>query len=176
MENTSNRDGQHQSPWSFVEEADRLARPAILVVEDDADIRDMLATLLELAGFVPVACDTAEQGLNALRENSFDLILTDYALPRSSGVWMLQQAAKEGLIDSTPVIMVTALFFFTQKTAYEIIQKPFDLDNLVDRVRRRLESDRPVRRRAVRPSNGTDSSSSNGDGVPCPEPVELILY
>jgi CheY-like chemotaxis protein len=157
-----------------------LARPTILVVEDDADIRDMLATLLELAGFVPIACDTAEQGLNALRENSFDLILTDYALPRHSGVWLLQQATTEGLIDNTPVIIVTAHPQVSGAAGYEIVQKPFDLDDLVDRVRRRLESDRPARRHPARTSTGTGNGSANGDGdgngAPCPEPVELILY
>ena len=61
-----------------------------------------------MAGFAVVACDTAECGLNALREQEFDLVLTDYALPRQSGLWLLQEAESEGLIQGTPVLIVTA--------------------------------------------------------------------
>jgi len=163
--------------WSFTQEAERLARPTILVIEDDQDIRDMLATLLEIAGFVPVACDNAEQGLNALREGSFDLILTDYALPKHSGLWLLQNAEAEGLINGTPVLIVTAYPHVSGAAEYEVVHKPFDLDDLVERVRRRLESTTP-RRRAVtsRPVVPAKISQSDGNHSECPEPVELILY
>ncbi len=181
MENTSNgltrRSG---GTWAFSEEAERLDRPAILVVEDDRDIRDMLATLLELAGFVAVTCDTAEQGLNALRENSFDLILTDYALPRHSGLWLLKHADDEGLLEGTPVIIVTAHPHVSGGAGYEIVHKPFDLDDLVQRVRMRLESGKPPRRRPYQSTADPDGGSSNGgngdNGAECPDPVELILY
>ena len=43
-----------------------FAGASILVVEDDPDIRDLLSTLLEMAGYNTTACATAEQGLNAL--------------------------------------------------------------------------------------------------------------
>lgn len=176
MEYTTNGDSRgHSGPWALPDEAERLDRPCILVVEDDRDIRDMLVTLLELAEFVPVACDTAEQGLNALREHSFDLILTDYALPRHSGVWLLQQARAEGLIDGTPVIIVTAHPQVAGAGGYEIVHKPFDLDDLVERVRLRLESSRPPRRQPPQSPSEFDGGSHDGDGA-CPEPVELILY
>ena len=41
---------------------------SILIVEDDPDIRELLSTLLEMAGYTTTACATAEHGLNALRE------------------------------------------------------------------------------------------------------------
>jgi DNA-binding response OmpR family regulator len=150
-------------PWSFSDEAARLSRPTILVVEDDNDIRDMLATLLEFAGFVPVACDTAEQGLNALRENTFDLILTDYALPRHSGLWLLQSAEAEGLINGTPVLIVTAYPHISGAGEYEVVHKPFDLDDLVERVRRRLEAGGgpPRRSRTERAAQGDDGHSND---------------
>ncbi len=180
MENASNpfidRPG---ATWAFAEEAEKLDRSTILIVEDDRDIRDMLATLLELADFVPVACDTAEQGLNALRERQFDLILTDYALPHHSGVWLLERAREEGLIDETPVLIVTAHPHVSGAGDYEIVHKPFDLDDLVDRVRRRMDSRRRPRRSLPRHSprqkDGNKRSDDNGDSD-CPQPVELILY
>src|SRR5262245_49869131 len=90
--------------WDYSRGVDHLALPAVLVVEDDRDIRDMLSTLLEISGFAVVSCDTAEAGLNALREQEFDLVLTDYALPARSGTWLLQHAEAEGLIQGTPVL------------------------------------------------------------------------
>jgi CheY-like chemotaxis protein len=151
--------------------------PTILLVEDDSDIREMMTTLLELAGFAVVSCETAECGLNALREQEFDLVLTDYALPRQSGMWLLENAEAEGLITGTPVLIVTAHPHVDGAAAYEVVQKPFDLDDLVDRVRRRTEGDRGPRRRRASSPSPRSGEDGNGSGSPdCPEPVELILY
>jgi CheY-like chemotaxis protein len=163
--------------WDFPEREDELARPTILVVEDDADIRDMMSTLLGMAGFNVVSSETAEGGLNALREQEFDLVLTDYALPRQSGMWLLESAESEGLIDGTPVLIVTAHPHVDGGGAYEVVQKPFDLDDLVERVRRRMEGDRTPRRRrqpAMLMPVGKNSDEPARPG--CPEPIELILY
>ena len=160
-------------PWEFSESTDRLTQPAILVVEDDRDIRELMATLLDLAGFRVQACESAECGLNALREGDFDLILTDYALPRQSGLWLLENAEAEGLIQGTPVLIVTAHPHVEGASGYEVIHKPFDLDELVERVRYRVEGEGPRRRRgALRP----DGRPENGGAPECPDPVELILY
>src|SRR4249919_3523759 len=138
MEDTGPSSADRMAPWDYALDQDELARPTVLVVEDDPDIREMLATLLELAGFGAVMCDNAEAGLNALREQAFDVILTDYALPRHSGLWLLHQAEAEGLILDTPVLIVTA-HPDVVAGPYEVVQKPFDLDDLVERVRYRLE-------------------------------------
>ena len=95
MESTSG--SSNPTPWDYNTSGDQLAQPAILVVEDDRDIREMLTMLLDMAGFHVQACESAECGLNALREATFDLVLTDYALPRQSGLWLLERAEAEGL-------------------------------------------------------------------------------
>jgi DNA-binding response OmpR family regulator len=176
MEEQSRATNYGGNPWAYNEEQDSLAQPAILLVEDDTDIREMMATLLGMAGFEVVACESAEHGLNALREQEFDLILTDYALPRQSGLWLLNEAETEGLIQGTPVLIVTAHPDVTAHTPYEIIQKPFDLDELIERVRRQTEgagSSGPKRRRFSMP---VESNGFRGGTPDCPEPVELILY
>ena len=162
------------TPWEFSTSADRLAQPAILLVEDDRDIRDMLATLLDMAGFSVTACGTAESGLNALREGDFDLILTDYSLPRQSGLWLVEKAEVEGLIRDTPVMIVTAHPHVEGAHGYEVIHKPFDLDDLIEKVRYRVEGAGP-RRRRVPILRGSGAANDPDDGE-CPDPVELILY
>ena len=176
MEQTS-RSSNDVTPWGYSSDADRLAAPAILLVEDDGDIRDMLVTLLEMAGFAVNACDSAEVALDALREEEFDLVLTDYALPRHSGVWLLKTAEAEGLLQGTPALIVTAHPQIEADGIYEVIRKPFDLDELVERVRHRLEGDKGTRRRrpdAPAPDGG--HGNVNGGGPSGPGPVELILY
>jgi len=174
MEPTFGPHSGNPTPWDISKSADRLAQPAVLLIEDDRDIREMVATLLDMAGFRVYACESAECGLNALREGEFDLILTDYALPRRSGLWLLEHAEDEGLINGTPVLIVTAHPHVEGASRYEVIQKPFDLDELIERVRYRVEGDGPRRRRnpAVR---GNGDADGNGDAG-CPDPVELILY
>jgi CheY-like chemotaxis protein len=180
MENTSRPEWGGPGQWGYPMDADRLAATSVLVVEDDRDIREMMTTLLEMAGFGVVARDTAEGGLNALREQQFDLILTDYALPQKSGMWLLEHAEAEGLIQGTPVMIVTAHPYVAGGDAYEIIHKPFDMDDLIERVRYRMEGDGPRRRRQpttapMRMANGGDPAD-DGEGTGCPDPVELILY
>ena len=164
------------NPWEFsIDQA--MAVPTILLIEDDRDIRELITTLLDMAGFAVVACDTAECGLNALREQEFDLILTDYALPRQSGVWLIEHAEAEGLIQGTPVLIVTAHPHVEGAAGYEVIHKPFDLDDLVERVRQRMEGDGPRRRRVAPVPTRAGAQGDFGGGAPsCPEPVELILY
>ena len=174
MEHTS-RPSTAVTPWGYSPDADRLALPTILLVEDDRDARDMISSIFEIAGFAVVACDCAEPALDALREQEFDLILTDYALPRHSGLWLLRTAEAEGLLQGTPALIVTAHPRIEDEEAYEVIRKPFDLDELVQRVRLRLESDKAGRPRRTAPTPAA-SRDSSGSGPAAPDPVELILY
>ena len=62
MKQTSESGNGGPAPWGYSTDQDRLALPTILLVEDDRDIREMIGTLLDMAGFAVVACDTAERG------------------------------------------------------------------------------------------------------------------
>jgi len=171
MEQTFDPSSDRSVPWRYSEDADGLAQPAVLVVEDDRDIREMLSMLLDMAGFAVRTCATAEEALNALREDSFDLVLTDYALPHRTGLWLIENASAEGLTADTPVLMVTA---HPHVADAEVIPKPFDIDDLIERVRRRTEHSRPRRRQVA----GRARQNGHGctDGPESSGPVELVLY
>src|SRR4051812_46920225 len=152
---------------------------SILIVEDDPYIRDLLSTLLELAGYSPRACASAEQGLSALREETFDFVLTDYALPNRTGGGLLQQAQREGLLDATPALVVTAHASPPDVDGFDVFQKPFDLDHLISHVRQRLDGGLPRRARSqsdAPPPAESRSGNGNDPDEGCPEPIELILY
>lgn len=176
MKQTSRPAGNGANPWEYSIDQDRLALPTVLLVEDDRDIREMMGTLLDMAGFAVVACDNAESGLDALREQLFDLVLTDYELPRQSGLWLLEEAESEGLIQSTPVLIVTAHPNLETESEYEVIQKPLDLDALIERIRQRTEGAAAPRRRRASMRAAPRGSSIGGNDPRCPDPVELILY
>jgi len=167
------RESVRPNPWDFWVDHDRLALSTILLVEDDRDIREMVTTVIEMAGLAVVACDTAEAGLAALREHQIDLVLTDYALPRKSGLWLLHEAESEGLIDGTPVLIVTAHPNVQAAASYEIIQKPVDLDDMVDRVRELIEDAGRRRSRPPLPVAGGSDDVARSAPSDCPPPVEL---
>lgn len=161
--------------WIRNQMKDAFGGASILLVEDDPDIRELMATLLRLAGFEPTVCSNAEFGLQQLREQTFDMVLTDYALPNRNGAWLLQQATAEGLLEATPVLVVTAHPDPPDLDGYEIICKPFDLDELVGRVKRHLEGVRRVDGGRT-PVPKSRRPGDDDDGHDCPDPIELILY
>ena len=166
-----------RNDWMRANTEPEFERGSILVVEDDDDIRELLVTLLEMAGYALTACATAEEGLNALREGTFDFVLTDYALPNRTGGWLLHQAKTEGLLDATPSLVVTAHPNPPDVNGFDIFRKPFDLDDLVAHVRQRLDGGDAKRSNGGRPVRTARSTShDDGSGNDCPEPIELILY
>ena len=176
----NDRSGSGQPGWLGSELRSAFDGASILLVEDDPDIRELLSTLLQLAGFQTTACATAEAALEELREQPFDLVLTDYMLPNRTGGWLLKEASDEGLLDATPVLVVTAHPNPADVRHYEVIPKPFDLDDLVMKVQRRLGAEGTKRPRMpisapLVPGGASDQDGGNHNGD-CPDPIELVLY
>lgn len=86
--------------------ADRAVR--ILVVDDDEDTRDLITFALQAHhyGVTPVA--SGEGALEAMRQASFDLVITDYDMPGLTGAEMLKQASGQGLMKSSAALVITA--------------------------------------------------------------------
>ena len=119
-----------------------VGRHRILVVDDEATVRDTIKMLLEFEGH---EVETAESGLQALamiQEEKFDLILTDYAMPAMTGE-ELATAIKASL-PKQPVGMVTA-YAARLRGAVEplqgvdfLISKPFAMTDLRTAIARVL--------------------------------------
>ena len=135
----------------------------------------MLVTLLDLAGFTPTACASAEAALEQLREGSFDIVLTDYMLPYRTGGWLLEQAAAEGLLDSTPVLVLTAHPHPSDSGTTRSSPSLSISTTWSSRVQQHLEG--PIRRPKM-PFSATLNGDGVGDGKGANNPaqVELILY
>lgn len=82
----------------------------ILVVEDEAEIRELISLLLLRQGHSVQQCASVPEALSALQKNSCDLIVLDWMLPEVSGIDMLKQLSRTSTQtgQKIPVLMVTA--------------------------------------------------------------------
>ena len=65
----------------------------ILIIDDEAGIRESLETLLDLEGYAVDTANDGEAGLNTLGQRSYDLVLLDLALPGLNGIEILARSA-----------------------------------------------------------------------------------
>ncbi len=114
-------------------------RPHILIIDDEAMIRESLEMLLDLEGFDVATADDGEQGLRKLDDGIYDLVLLDLALPGQSGLEILRSIRERQA--QLPVIMITA--YGTVQNVVEAIrsgannftQKPWDNEKLLVDIR-----------------------------------------
>ena len=121
----------------------RTSPARILVVEDQEDVRRMLTTALSMEGHVVDEAPSAAAGLHSLQQTSYDLVLTDYAMPGGTGTWMLHEAGRQGLLVGTAAMIVTAHPDVREIANVEVITKPLDLDHFLEQVRRILSAGPP---------------------------------
>src|SRR5467141_3331907 len=126
-------------PRRAMNEASSSSAGAVLIIDDEAAIRESLETLLELEGYAVESAATADQGLARIGDRPFDLVLLDLALPDRNGMDILadMHAQDPGL----SVIMITAYGTVEnavkamQSGAANFIQKPWDNEKLLADVR-----------------------------------------
>ncbi len=104
----------------------------MLVIEDDADVREALAEALRTAGVEPLLAGDGLEGLAALAAGaSPSVILLDHRMPRMCGDAFLQALRADARWDAIPVISMTAGPGALQGPVYARLHKPFDLDDLL---------------------------------------------
>src|SRR5678816_3010972 len=79
---------------------------SVLIIDDEAEIRESLQTLLEMEGYDVETAATGQQGLNRIGQRAFDLVLLDLALPDRNGMDILADAHAQD--PGRSVIMITA--------------------------------------------------------------------
>jgi DNA-binding NtrC family response regulator len=111
----------------------------ILIIDDEAAIRESLETLLSLEGYVVETATNGEEGLDQIQQNIYDLVLLDLALPGKNGLEILQLLRE--LQPALPVIMITAygkvdnIVDAMRLGAQNFVQKPWDNDKLLADIR-----------------------------------------
>lgn len=110
----------------------------ILLVEDEAPLRETLAARLKRDGFAVDAAADGEEGLYLGREVPFDLAIIDLGLPKLSGMELVELLRKEG--HSFPILILTARSSWQDKVqglkfgADDYLVKPFHVEELLARI------------------------------------------
>ena len=112
----------------------------ILVVDDNDDVRQMMAVALHTQGYSVEEAADASEALRHLQNGSFDVVLTDYELPDKTGATMLKEATTSGLLGNATALIVTAHTAPEDVEGFDVIQKPINLDHLMAQVQGVLKS------------------------------------
>jgi len=118
-----------------------LAKPTILVVEDEAPLLTLLRYNLEKQGFRVEEATDGQEALMKVAEGKPDLILLDWMLPSLSGIEVCRQIRRRPNTRDLPIIMVTARTEDQDSVraldigADDYVTKPFAVDALVARIR-----------------------------------------
>ena len=127
----------------------RPRRPAahlVLVVEDDPDLGDTIVTFLKEEGLEAKLARDGDQAMRMVDQLSPSAMILDLMMPRRDGFSVLRELRADGRIANLPVIVVTAIFglserlYATELGAADYVTKPFELDELLERVRNVLAS------------------------------------
>lgn len=113
----------------------------ILVVEDEAPIREMLCFVLEQNDYQPIEAEDYDSAINMLIEPWPDLILLDWMLPGGTGIQFIRHLKREAMTRDIPVMMLTARGEEEDRVrglevgADDYIIKPFSPKELVARIK-----------------------------------------
>ena len=116
-----------------------MSQPTILIVEDDADTRDMIGRFLELEGYAVETAANGRQALDRLDAGAQAcVILLDLMMPVMDGWEFRRIQVSHSTLSKIPVIVFSAAGRdrMAQIDANDYLSKPVDLDELLDRISR----------------------------------------
>jgi CheY-like chemotaxis protein len=118
-----------------------LAAGAVLVVDDEPDIRFLLRITLELAGFAVIEASHGEAALESVRVSHPALVITDRMMPRMDGDELIQRLRADVGTAAIPIVMLTGTNG-AQPGADAVLTKPFEPEALIRLVSRLIEGER----------------------------------
>jgi two-component system NtrC family sensor kinase len=144
-----------------MEASQQLAPPRILIVEDDAEMVELMQSMLGLVRCEVQVAYSGDEALSLLRREAdvsreIDLVLLDIMVPEMDGYEVITRVKADPLLRNTSIIMTTALDSISNKTlglglgADDYLTKPFDPQELlarIDAVMRIRRSEQALRRR-----------------------------
>jgi DNA-binding response OmpR family regulator len=114
----------------------------VLVVDDQKYLRDIIAAIVEEAGYPAVALETPEEALGRLDQIQPELLVLDMSLPGMSGLQFLDQLRADETWQMMPVVMVSGdpgkLVAVEGRENVVALTKPFDVSVLIGEIRRLL--------------------------------------
>ena len=123
---------------------DKSRRPLILVVDDNATIRNLVTTILSGQGMDVATVSDGDEALTFLEARQPDLMLLDLSMPRLDGLEVLKRVRAHPILSRLRVVMLTAVAStprYQEVHAHKpdgFIEKPFRINDLIDQVKRSL--------------------------------------
>ncbi|MBX3126123.1 MAG: sigma-54-dependent Fis family transcriptional regulator [Polyangiaceae bacterium] len=151
----------------------------ILVVDDEPNLRKVLAAQLARDGYDVHTAEDGEQALALLRDHHIDLVITDLRMPRIDGMELLRQAVE--IDDTLPVVMITAhgtvdnAVEALKTGAFDFITKPFDQSEVRAIVRKALRTRDLAGHEATRQPSGAPQADARY-GIIGMSPGILAIY
>src|SRR5213082_2605509 len=121
-----------------------MPKPRILVIDDEAPIRDSLKMTLEYEGYEFLAAATGQEGLALVEREAPDLVLLDVKMPGMDGIEVLERL--RNMNESLPIVVVSGhgtistAVEATKKGAFDFIEKPFASERVLVSLRNALDS------------------------------------
>jgi len=118
-----------------------MTESTVLIVDDEAAIRDMVAITLDLAGFNSISAANARDAHVAIIDSKPDLVLLDWMLPGGSGIELARRLRRDEITANIPIIMLTAKTSEDNKVqglnegVDDYVTKPFSPRELVARIK-----------------------------------------
>ncbi len=115
----------------------------ILIVDDERAMCELIETALRMRGYETAWCQSADQAMQKMREQEFDVVLTDVRMPGTSGLQLCQQI--NDLRPDVPVVVMTAFGSMESAVsamrsgAYDFITKPVEMEFLSITLARAME-------------------------------------
>ncbi len=120
----------------------------ILGIDDNEDLLNLCETVLTSDGHEFTAIDNGREGLQAIKDKKFDVVLLDLSMPEFSGVDVIDALVKEGIMKKQKVIIFTGtsptekeIELYLSKGAHSVIKQPVDSDFLSEFICK-LEAER----------------------------------
>src|SRR5579864_8916467 len=117
-----------------------MSQQRLLVVEDDPGVRTTIVTCLELEGYAVDAASSTKEAIDRLSASSYPIVISDIYIDDRTGLDVLEAARRKD--PSCSVILMTArgtmetVMAATRGGAFDYIAKPFDLDRMLETVKR----------------------------------------
>ena len=151
----------------------------VLIVDDEPSLREVLRLGLRRAGWDSATAGDFETATRLLSDREFDLVLTDLQLPDGDGIEVLRMTRERW--PETPVIVITAhgsadtAVAAMKLGAHDYITKPFDIDELVIRIRQALEGRELRRENRILKTEAQGRDLSRATGIIGTSPVMRAL-
>jgi CheY-like chemotaxis protein len=118
-------------------------QPFILLIEDEARLRDNLQALLHSEGYQVMVAQNGAEGIKRLRHESYDLVITDLVMPEIDGFQVLEYlkayAPETVVVVMTAYVSAGSVIDALRKGAYDYLSKPFEFDLMKATIGRALE-------------------------------------